>query len=94
LQVASVVLFAGAVFARWLRRQSSPSNPSRAIELIAAALLVVGAYLGGHVVYHGGAGIDPAILAPELRGHHHGAEGHERPSSSETRHDEHEHVDQ
>ncbi|MHB1033421.1 MAG: DUF2231 domain-containing protein [Pirellulales bacterium] len=94
LQVVSIVSFAWVVLVRWLRRQPSPSNSSRGVGLIAAAILVVGAYLGGSVVYHGGAGIDPAILAPELRGHHHGAEGHGHPSSSEPHHDEHEHVDQ
>lgn len=76
LQVASIVLFAWVALVRWRRQQSSPSYTSRIIGLIATALLVVGAYLGGHVVYHGGAGIEPAILAPELRSHHHGIEEH------------------
>lgn len=93
LQVAAVVLFAWVVLVRWRRRQSSPSSPSRTIGLVATALLAVGAYLGGHVVYHGGAGIDPAILVRELReGHRHGAEEYGHPSS-EPHHDNHGHVD-
>lgn len=96
LQVASVVLFAWVALVRWRRQKSSPSNPSRAIGLIAAALLVVGAYLGGHVVYHGGAGIAPEILAPALReGHHHATEEQGHPSSEPHRdergHDDHVH---
>ncbi len=92
LQVASVALFAWVALVRWLRRQPSPSNLSRGIGLIAAVLLVAGAYLGGHVVYHGGAGINPSILAPELRGHQHGAEEHG--ASSEPDHDHSDHHDE
>jgi hypothetical protein len=33
----------------------------------AAAILLFGCYVGGKLVYHGGLGIDPAILKPGLR---------------------------
>ena len=82
LQVASLVAFAWAVLARWRRQESLPSCFSRAIGLIAAGLLVAGSYLGGFIVYHGAAGIDPKVLSPEIReGHHHGADEHEHPSA-------------
>ena len=81
LQVASIVLFAWVAAMRWLRRQSTPSVLSRIIGLMAIVVLVIGSYLGGVIVYHGGAGIDPGILTPELReGHHHGGDEHGHPS--------------
>lgn len=36
----------------------------RLTGLFGIAVLLVGAYLGGSLVYRGGAGVDPAILAP------------------------------
>jgi hypothetical protein len=34
-------------------------------------LTLFSASLGGKIVYEGGAGVDPAILSPELQHHHH-----------------------
>ena len=70
IQAASLLLFAWSAWLRWRGRISSPTVGARAIGLVAAALLSVGSAIGGYIVYHGGAGVDPMILAPELRGGH------------------------
>lgn len=70
LMAGSVTVFTGVVFARW--RTGPPTARQRVAGLIGAAVLLIGAYLGGSLVYRGGAGVDPAILAPEVRsGHEH-----------------------
>jgi uncharacterized membrane protein len=69
---ASLVLFAIVAYARWKR--GAASQLLRAAGLGGAVLLVITADIGGDLILHGGAGVDPAILAPEIRGahsHHH-----------------------
>lgn len=70
LNAGAVGLFAGAYFLRL--RTESPAAGVRVAGLLAAALLGGAGFLGGRIVYRGGAGVDPAILAPELRGGHDG----------------------
>lgn len=65
---AAVTVFAGVAVAR--RRNEPPAAWARIVGLFGAVVLLVGAYLGGSLVYRGGAGVDPAILAPEVRGGH------------------------
>lgn len=72
VQLASLVLFACAALLRWRNWEVAPSLAARVIGLLAAGLLTIGSYLGGHIVYRGGAGIDPELLIAELReGHSH-----------------------
>ncbi len=68
LMAGAVTVFAGVTLAR--RRAVPPAGWMRVAGLFGVAVLLVGAYLGGRIVYRGGAGVDPAILAPELRGGH------------------------
>ena len=68
LMAGAVTVFAGVAAAR--RRDEPPVAWVRLTGLFGIALLLVGAYLGGRLVYRGGAGVDPAILAPEVRGGH------------------------
>lgn len=96
LQVVSLVVFAVVVLVRWRLRQRAPAGVLRITGLVAAGLLVVGSYLGGHLVYRGATGIDPALLSPELRiGHRHNGEGHEHPAAAATHEAEpdHDHSD-
>ncbi len=73
LNAASLGLFAAVCFLRW--RTAVPGAGARVTGVLAAALLGAGGVLGGRIVYRGGAGIDPRILAPEVRhGHSHGVE--------------------
>jgi uncharacterized membrane protein len=71
LNAAALGLFAAVVSFR--RRPEPPGAKVRVAGLLSAALLAAGGFLGGRIVYRGGAGVDPAILAPEVRGGH----GHE-----------------
>jgi uncharacterized membrane protein len=69
---AALVLFALVAMARWRHRTRPASTVSLATGAMGAALLVGAAFLGGKIVYEGGAGVDPQILAPAVvAGHHH-----------------------
>jgi len=90
IQISAILLFTLATFFRWNVVTGSRRTIGRWVGLVAALLLVVGSFLGGSLVFHGGAGVDPAILAPEIReGHHHGDHGHG--SSHGDEHDDHAH---
>jgi glucose/arabinose dehydrogenase/uncharacterized membrane protein len=81
--VVSLALFSGVIFARWRRRDRRPSLWTRLAGLAAAALLSVAGYLGGYIVYHGGAGIEPRLLASTLQqGHKHGRDREHREGAS------------
>jgi manganese oxidase len=77
----ALVVFAFVVRARRRAREGVPGPVATIAGVVAAALLAVGAHLGGLMVLRGGAGVDSAVLAPEVRAlHHHGdgeaADGH------------------
>lgn len=68
-----LILFTWLSIVRWRERTKTATK----LQLIAAfcgvVLLMLTGYLGGSIVYHYGAGVDPKILAPEIReGHSHG----------------------
>ena len=48
------------------RRDASPSW-TRVAAIVAALVLVFAGYEGGYLVYHGATGIEPDVLASELR---------------------------
>lgn len=69
IQAAALLLFTWLAQARWRDR---PAGVGWLTEAVATLLLVIGSGVGGYIVYHGGAGVEPALLAPDLReGHHH-----------------------
>jgi uncharacterized membrane protein len=69
---AALVLFAVVAIARWRHRTQPASMLTLSTGLMGAALLIGAAFLGGKIVYEGGAGVDPQILAPAVvQGHHH-----------------------
>ena len=74
LWIATVclLLFSWVAWKRWWNRSERASKPVLITGLIAAILLLIVGALGGGLVYRGGAGVDPEILAPEIRsGHSH-----------------------
>ena len=72
LNAAALGVFATVCLLR--QRPVESGAGVRVAGLLAAALLAGGGFLGGRIVYRGGAGVDPRILAPEVRhGHSHGA---------------------
>jgi uncharacterized membrane protein len=79
----SLVLFTWIVLVRWRRRNAPPPVWSQAVSVLATLLITVGGYLGGYMVYRGGAGVEPRILDPEIReGHAHGeSNGAHQPGS-------------
>jgi uncharacterized membrane protein len=77
LMAGAVAVFAVIAVAR--RHDERPAVWVRAAGLFGALVLLVGAYLGGSLVYRGGAGVDPAILAPEVRGGHGEPPGAQQP---------------
>lgn len=92
IQAAALLLFA---WPAWQRRRNWAAPPTRAGRLVAclaAVLLLVGSGVGGYLVYHGGAGVDPQLLAPEVR-HGHSPEerpaGHPHPSGPGESHHKH-----
>lgn len=72
IQSIAIGVFGLMCLLRWKRRKSLATPQSLFLAVSAAVLLIVGSYLGAWIVYRGGAGVDPAILAPEVvEGHHH-----------------------
>lgn len=65
--VVAVVLFTVVCYARW-RRPSAVSPTIRWVGVAGAVFLIVGAAIGGRIVYQGGMGVDPGILKPDLHG--------------------------
>jgi uncharacterized membrane protein len=61
------VLLAIVVFVRWRRQPATPPAWTRIIGIVAALVLVFAGYEGGYIVYHGASGIEPQLLASELR---------------------------
>ncbi len=73
VQATSLLLFIMVVWPRWRKWTLPPTMAVRVVASLAAVLLLVGSGLGGYLVYHGGAGIDPKLLIPEVRqSHSHG----------------------
>lgn len=78
IAVLSLTLFIYVAVVRWMRRGIKPAVWARLIGLLGAVTLTIAGYLGGYIVYHGGAGIEPELLAASVRGgHKHGKDGGE-----------------
>jgi uncharacterized membrane protein len=86
IQAAAMLLFIVVAWKRWRSWMLSPTVVVRFVGCFAAALLLVGSGIGGYIVYHGGAGIDPKLLAPEVREtHSHGdSDADHAPTSNHT----------
>ena len=66
IQLGAVVLFAVCAWLRWRSWSIAPGAETRLIGWIGAIVLLVGSWLGGFIVYHGGAGIDSELLSPNV----------------------------
>lgn len=78
LNVCAAVLWLGLAAWRWRsNRIAPPSGVLVAIGACVLAMTLLSANLGGLIVYRGGAGIEPEILAPEIRAGHTHAHAHE-----------------
>ena len=73
LAIAMLLAFTWLAVVRWRWRQERTTPIQFSTAILAALLLIATGYVGGQIVYHHGAGVDPKILAPEIRaGHSHG----------------------
>jgi len=75
IQLASILIFAAVVWRRW-QTIGPPTGGTRFLGIFASVLLLIGSYLGGVIVYQGGAGVNPQILSAKVREHHHGGDEH------------------
>lgn len=92
IQTAALAMFAWPTWKRWRNWTALPTAGSRLVVCLAAALLLVGSAVGGYLVYHGGAGVDPQLLTPEVRqSHAHGSGNEDSHEHANTTDHEHEH---
>ncbi len=70
IQAASLALFAWPAWAGWRARPAPLTTPARLAGWVATVLLLLGSGIGGYLVYHGGAGVEPELLNPSIRGGH------------------------
>lgn len=91
IQATALFIFACSAFERWWNGSATPSLAGRLVGCIAGVLLLIGSGIGGYIVYHGGAGVSPELLAPAIRDHHHGPETNQYPTAhyDDPGHDEH-----
>lgn len=85
--VSMLTLFTWLAVVRWFHRAEPITRIRHVIGMLGAALLMTTGALGGYIVYHGGAGVEPELLAESVReSHSHG--GHDRVASRDE-HDGH-----
>lgn len=65
--VTQFVLFAVIALVRYRHRRDDSPSWTRVVGLVAALVLVFAGYEGGYMVYHGATGIEPNVLARDLR---------------------------
>ena len=71
--VSTLLLFTWLALVRWFHRMEPITRSRRIVGLVAATFLMTTGALGGHIVYHGGAGVEPELLAESVReAHSHG----------------------
>jgi len=86
LGLTTLALFTWVSAAHWRVRMTAASKPQLIVALIGAALLLITGHIGGSVVFHHGAGVDPKILSREIREGHSHANGHSDSSESSSEH--------
>jgi uncharacterized membrane protein len=86
VQAAALLLFLGPAWARSRDFAVQPSPTGRLLIGLAAIALLIGSAIGGYIVYHGGAGVEPKLLSPAvLESHsHEGGVPHEREPAEHT----------
>lgn len=88
LAIASLLLFTWLAAARWRYRTLPPKLPHAVAAIVASILLAATGHLGAGLVFHGGAGVLPELLAPEIREGHSHSQGHEH-NGGHTDHSDH-----
>ncbi|HJT33031.1 MAG TPA: DUF2231 domain-containing protein [Pirellulales bacterium] len=65
--VTQFVLFAIIAIVRFRHRRTDSPSWTRILGLVATLVLIFAGYEGGYMVYHGATGIEPGVLARDLR---------------------------
>jgi uncharacterized membrane protein len=91
LMAGSLLLFSAVAWVRWRDWDALPGVGTRFWMWLATVLFVIGAAFGGHVVYHGGAGIEEDLMKPGLHEEHHHGQGHGEHEGVHEDHPDHEH---
>lgn len=71
VQVAALALFSLAAWLRWRAWDTGPGVGTRILGWVAAVVLIAGSAIGGYMVYHAGAGVEPNIITPHESPDHH-----------------------
>ncbi len=86
LGLSMLAIFSWISISCWRRKEAAPNRPHLIGTLFGAVLLILTGHLGGLIVFHHGAGVDPRILAPEIRSGHSHQGGHSSSSDSGASH--------
>lgn len=88
LGLAMLALFTWVSITRWRSRTTGATRPQLIAAIVGVVLLMFTGYVGGSIVYHHGAGVDPKILAREIReGHtHQNPKNHDDSAHEHTEH--------
>jgi uncharacterized membrane protein len=73
IMLGSLLLFIVVAWVCWRSWDVLPGTGAQILMWLATASLLVGAAIGGHIVYHGGAGIEKDLLKSGLHEDHHGS---------------------
>ncbi len=73
--LGSLLMFIAIAWVRWRNRPERPGVGNQLLMWLATAVFVVGTAFGGHIVYHGGAGIEADLMRPGLHEEHHPTHG-------------------
>lgn len=65
--VTQFVLFAAIAIVRFRHRRDASPSWTRMVGFVAALVLIFAGYEGGYMVYHGATGVEPELLARDLR---------------------------
>jgi uncharacterized membrane protein len=75
----SVLLFIAVTWMRWRNWNALSRVGTQLLTWLATVVFIVGAALGGYIVYHGGTGIQEDLLKPGLHEEHQSSHGQEHP---------------
>jgi uncharacterized membrane protein len=68
--VTTLALFTWLAVVRWFHRAEPVTRIRHIVGIVGAAILMTTGALGGYIVYHGGAGVEPELLAESVRESH------------------------
>jgi uncharacterized membrane protein len=89
LMAASLLLFLAVGWLRWRSWDGLATAGTQLVGWLAAVIFVIGAAVGGQIVYHGATGIEEDLVRPGLHEEHHHGHGTEEYPGQEEEHSGH-----